>query len=120
MCTKTQVEPRQLHRVTLWVTPTSPTCHFPLPTSYFLLPTSYFLHPTSYFLLPTSYFLLHRVPTLGDAVFIANARVTLGTTGENPIACLDGDFDSDGSFSALKRPCVDIYTETLSRCPLTI
>jgi len=39
------------------------------------------------------------VPTLGDAVFIANARVTLGTTGENPIACLDGDFDSDGSFT---------------------
>jgi len=39
------------------------------------------------------------VPTLGDAVFVANARVTLGTTGENPIACLDGDFDSDGSFT---------------------
>jgi len=39
------------------------------------------------------------VPTLGDAVYVALARMTYGHTGENPIACLQGDFDGDGSFT---------------------
>jgi hypothetical protein len=38
-------------------------------------------------------------PTLGDAVFVANARLEFGSTGVNPIVCLLGDFDQDGSFT---------------------
>ena len=37
---------------------------------------------------------------LGDAVHVANARLEYGRTLTNPIACLRGDFDGDGYFSA--------------------
>jgi len=37
--------------------------------------------------------------TLGDAVFVANARLEYGTTGVNPMECLEGDYDGDGSFT---------------------
>lgn len=38
-------------------------------------------------------------PTLGDAVFVAEARLQYGSTGINAISCLSGDFDSDSSFT---------------------
>jgi len=38
-------------------------------------------------------------PSLGDAVHIANARLSYGATNVNPISCLKGDFDSDGYFT---------------------
>jgi hypothetical protein len=36
---------------------------------------------------------------LGDAVFIAIMRLEYGATGVNPLTCVSGDFDSDGSFT---------------------
>ena len=42
---------------------------------------------------------IHVCAALGDAVHIANARLAYGATNVNPIACLKGDFDSDGYFS---------------------
>ena len=36
---------------------------------------------------------------LGDAVFVANARLDYGKYGVNSMSCLGGDFDSDGSFT---------------------
>jgi hypothetical protein len=36
---------------------------------------------------------------LGDAVHVADARLTFGTTLLNPITCLAGDFDGDGAFT---------------------
>jgi len=38
-------------------------------------------------------------PTLGDAVFVAMARLELGTSGLLVIECMGGDFDEDGSFT---------------------
>ena len=37
--------------------------------------------------------------TLGDAVWIASARLQYGTTGLNPVRCMNGDFDQDGYFT---------------------
>jgi len=36
---------------------------------------------------------------LGDAVYVASARLQYGLTNINSITCLDGDFDGDGSFT---------------------
>jgi hypothetical protein len=38
-------------------------------------------------------------PSLGDAVFVAHKRLEYGITHINPISCVGGDFDSDGSFT---------------------
>jgi hypothetical protein len=38
-------------------------------------------------------------PTLGDAVYLASARLQFGMSGVNPVACLEGDMDGDGSFT---------------------
>lgn len=37
--------------------------------------------------------------TLGDAAYIARARMSYGLTLVNPIKCIDGDFDQDGVFT---------------------
>ena len=39
--------------------------------------------------------------TLGDAVYVGRERMTYGTTGVHTLTCMQGDFDGDGSFSAL-------------------
>ena len=43
-------------------------------------------------------------PTLGDAVFVAMARLELGISGLLVIECMGGDFDEDGSFSEPSLP----------------
>lgn len=37
--------------------------------------------------------------TLGDAVYVAVARLDFGMGQRNPIKCMDGDFDNDGTFT---------------------
>lgn len=37
--------------------------------------------------------------TLGDAMWVAIARLQYGATGQNPVKCMGGDFDEDGLFT---------------------
>ena len=54
---------------------------------------------------------------LGDASWMSSMRLQYGTTGINPISCLKGDFDDDGSFTLNDAAHVAEVQFNLARFP---
>jgi hypothetical protein len=55
--------------------------------------------------------------TLGDAVYVAVARLQYGSTQVNPIKCMAGDFDSDGTFTVNDAAFVAMAQFGIERYP---
>ena len=54
---------------------------------------------------------------LGDASWMSRARLEYGTTGINPVMCLEGDVDGDGSFTLNDAAWVAEVQFDLARFP---